>query len=1128
MSDRSFEEILGALSETLCESRKSAEVMGLLPSARALLLAKLYEKTARPMLIITGDNQTGRELHRDMEFFWPAEKGRGLFFYPHLRSGFMAQEARLERMEALEGLRSNAEGPAAAVASLNAVFQSVPPEETFVAHLLEISCGDFLDRDNLSRSLSDAGYQRADMAEEVGDFSVRGGIVDVFPPLSENPVRIEFFGDKVESIREFSVADQLSIKRVEKIRVVPVKEPTAEEQPARQGGSQPMEGTVFEYLGANGVIVLDEAGLIREKLKAGPPQEEQEEMSEGEVAFSSDSSPMPRYLDTALLREGMERAVVLGLSTLSLGPEDQDAAHNLVSNRVASFRGKFNNFIEQLKSWIAGGYSTLLVSHNEYQARRMKALLEDYDLGAKIYGHLRELAGEGGGWKSSALPPLAICIGSLTAGFEIPAARLVVVTELEVFGAVKKVREKTKRKAGKFVSDFRDLRVGDFVVHVDYGIGQYRGMFDLGINSRSSEFLKIQYAGGEFLYVPVESLNLVQKYAGSGAVQPSLDRLGSSAWKRKKASVKESVRKLAKELLELYASRELVEGHSFSPDNPWHQEFDSAFEYEETPDQLKAIEEVKADMERPRAMDRLICGDVGYGKTEVAMRASFKVVMDSKQVAVLVPTTILAQQHLNTFSRRFEPYPVKLEVLSRFKSPKEQNAILEGLAEGRVDIVIGTHRLLQKDVVFKNLGLMVVDEEQRFGVKHKEKLKKLRKMVDVLTLTATPIPRTLYLSMMGVRDLSIIDTPPEDRLSIETHLLRFSDQVIRKAIMKEIERGGQVYFVHNRVESIEAMRKYLRKLVPEVKIGVAHGQMRERSLENIMIRFLSREFDLLLATSIIESGLDISSVNTILINRADRFGLSQLYQLRGRVGRDKYKAYAYLLVPAKDAITEIARERLKAIQELTELGSGFRLATRDMEIRGAGNILGAEQSGHIATVGFDLYCRLIEETIHEIKGDEYQEELEAEIDLGYQGMIPQDYVTDTNLRLMIYKKLSPLKEAEELSGYRGELEDRYGKLPPPMQKLMEYFEIKIMAGRLRLEKLKIEGENCLLTFHETTPLEPDAVIDLVKRKGEGARFVSDKTIQIKLYDGDSENIFIYLKKLLQDFINNDNFNRKRG
>jgi transcription-repair coupling factor (superfamily II helicase) len=1124
MRGKQFSEILSGLAEALSIPGARVEAVGLVPSCEALVLARLSLKIDGPLLIITRDEKSAEELHQHLQFFWPVERGRGLYLYPRLKSDFLAGEARQQRIEALEGLRRVEEGPVALVASLEAVSQEVPPVEVFYGSVLEISRSQTLDRDELSRRLTESGYRRVDMVEEGGDYGVRGGIVDVFSPLNENPLRIEFFGDQVESIREFNPADQLSIKKVERARILPLVEPVPTERGSESVTPKPFGGAIFEYLGARGVVVLDEADLVKEKLET-PGQEDDEKKERTEGLVSASSAGPPCRIDPALLAEALEKNPVLELSTLPLSREGNNGAFTLTTNTVTSFKGRFHAFIEQLKEWMVRGSSVLLVSHNEYQARRLKALLEDYDLGARIYGDLLELTGEGAGDGFHALPSLSICVGSLPSGFEFPAVGMVVITEAEVFGAAKKVREKGKPKPGKFFSDFRDLKVGDYVVHLDYGIGQYLGISHINVTERNAEFLKIRYAGGEALYVPVESLNLVQKYLGSGDVRPQLDRLGGTAWKRKKASVKESIRRLAEELLELYAARQAAEGHPFSPDGHWHQEFDSAFEYEETPDQLKAIEEVKADMERPGPMDRLICGDVGYGKTEVAMRASFKAVMDSKQVAVLVPTTILAQQHFNTFSRRFEPYPVRVEMLSRFKTPGEQKAVIEGLARGSVDIVIGTHRLLQKDIVFKDLGLVVVDEEQRFGVRHKERLKKLRKSVDVLTITATPIPRTLHLSLMGVRDLSIIDTPPEDRLSIETHLVRFSDDIIRKAILKEIERGGQVYFVHNRVENIEAMRKYLRKVVPEGRVGVAHGQLPERALEKKMLSFLKREFDILLATSIIESGLDIPSVNTIIINRADRFGLAQLYQLRGRVGRDRYKAYAYLLIPGRDTVTDVARKRLKAIQEFTELGSGFRLAARDMEIRGAGNILGAEQSGHIAAVGFDLYCRLIEETVHEIKGEEYEEEVETEVDLGIQGFIPQDYVTDTNLRLMIYKKLSSLKEVESLQSYARDLEDRYGKLPPPVERLIEYFEIKIMARALKLERLKMEEGACLMTFHPSTPLDPGAVIELVKRKGEGAGFVSENSVQIKLHDGGWENAFMDLKKVLQDFISHDNLNR---
>ncbi|MEK7828614.1 MAG: transcription-repair coupling factor, partial [Deltaproteobacteria bacterium] len=638
--------------------------------------------------------------------------------------------------------------------------------------------------------------------------------------------------------------------------------------------------------------------------------------------------------------------------------------------------------VNKIKDWQDLGWGVFIICHNTGQAERLKELME---------GALR-------------LP--TILIGDLSSGFRFPSIKLAVITEEEIFGQKVKRRPPPSHKIDAFLTQLQDLNIGDFIVHTIHGIGIYQGLKRLKIEDIENDFLLLEYQGGDKLYLPVQRLHLVGKYRGVEGKKPEIDKLGSTRWEKTKGRVKKIAEEMAKGLLELYAARKVVEGFSFSGGDRLFSEFEASFEYDETPDQLSAIEDVLKDMEEPRPMDRLICGDVGYGKTEVAMRAAFKAVMDNRQVAVLVPTTLLAQQHYLTFKNRFAAYPVTIEVLSRFRSPKEQKYILKRLANGEVDIIIGTHRLLQKDVVVKDLGLIIVDEEHRFGVSHKERLKQMKRQVDVLTLTATPIPRTLHMSLAGIRDLSIINTPPEDRLAIKTVVAKFDDELIRDAVRRELARGGQVFFVHNRVESIAQMADYLKRLIPEARIAVAHGQMKEKGLEKVMADFINKGYDILLSTSIIESGLDIPSANTILINRADRFGLAEVYQLRGRVGRSSHRAYAYLLTPPELILAEDAKKRLKALQELSDLGAGFRLAAHDLEIRGAGELLGAKQSGQIAEVGFEMYTQLLEDAIKELKGENIEKEIEPEINLRVSAYIPENYIPDERQRLFIYKRIA--------------------------------------------------------------------------------------------------------------------------
>jgi transcription-repair coupling factor (superfamily II helicase) len=683
----------------------------------------------------------------------------------------------------------------------------------------------------------------------------------------------------------------------------------------------------------------------------------------------------------------------------------------------------------------------------------------------------------------------------LSRGFRLPDAALQLWAETDVFEEERKVHERRRSAARTFLSDFRDLKVGDLVVHVDHGIGVFVGLKRIEIGLESQEFMELRYAGEDKLFVPVERLDLVQKY--TGAARPSLDRLGGTTWEKAKTRVKKAMRDMAEELLKLYAARKAVPGHPFTTDSHWQQEFEDAFEWDLTPDQRSAIVDIKRDMELPTTMDRLLCGDVGYGKTEVAMRAAFKAVMDGKQVAFLAPTTVLAFQHLKTVKNRFAAFPVRIDMVSRFRTKAEQTQVVDDLKAGKLDIIVGTHRLLSKDVQFRDLGLLVVDEEQRFGVAHKERIKQLRKRVDVLTMTATPIPRTLNMSLAGIRDMSIIETPPKDRLSIQTNVVKFDQAVISSAIRTEMERGGQIYFVHNRVESIYSLGNLIARLIPEARVGIAHGQMSEDALERVMVDFVAHKYDVLLATTIIENGLDIPNANTIIVNRADRYGLAQLYQIRGRVGRSDRRAYAYLLIPPEESLSPVAKKRLAAIREFSDLGSGFRVAALDLEIRGAGNLLGGEQSGHIEAVGFDTYMKLLEQTIKELKGEEIEDEIRANVNLRVDLRIDEAYIPDMNQRLTVYRRMAAVRTDAELDRLMDEVRDRYGTQPDSVLNLAEYASIRLMADRLGLESVDREGQTVVLKFRPEAKLDPTWLFRVVQERGD-LKLIPPATLKLDL------------------------------
>jgi transcription-repair coupling factor (superfamily II helicase) len=961
------------------------------------------------------------------------------------------------RLEALGALLSREE--VVVVASAPAVLYRTAEPSLLRSSIRTLRPKETLDPLELERFFVLGGYRYEDPVTTPGDFARRGGILDVFPPASAWPLRLELLGDEIEEIRSFDPESQRARETLGEARIGPAGEwPVTEEHLRALGGDEVLtragmgfllpalpqyQASLFDYLGADGLLVAEEPAAIVHAAEAEWERVLASYGEAGEHDRARYAEPAKLLLDLADLESRMEVGAVSLREVDVLG---SDTRH-LSTHLLPSYRGRVSEFLNEVRARLDSGQHVRVFVGGEGMAERCVELFSEAGIAAGRAAE--EPAGV-----------VHLELGALSQSFAVPSVSLAVFTASDVFAEPPRTTARRGLKLGRFLSDFRDLKVGDYVVHTDHGIGLFVGLSK--IDSNGVELVALEYAGGDKLYVPVDRLDLLEKYSSSEGKRPRIDKLGGTGWERVKKRVRKSMRDMAQELLKLYAQRKASKGFAFSPDSPWMREFEGLFAFEETPDQQQAIEDVKRDMEAPSPMDRLICGDVGYGKTEVAMRAAFKAVSDGKQVAVLVPTTVLAFQHLATFQERFAPFPVRIEMLSRFRSRKEQKTVLEDLAAGKVDVIIGTHRLLSKDVAFADLGLLVVDEEQRFGVSHKERLKALRHGVDALTLTATPIPRTLHMSLSGIRDLSVIETPPKDRMAIQTHIARLDSKVLSEAIRYELGRGGQVYFVHNRVGSIYSMANYLKRLVPEARIVVGHGQMREQELENVMLSFIRGEFDILVSTTIIENGLDIPRVNTLIVNRADRYGLAQLYQLRGRVGRSNRRAYAYLLVPEETHLTPLARRRLAAIREFSELGAGFRIAALDLELRGAGNLLGGEQHGHIDAVGFDLYCRLLDETVQELETGVAPAAARASLNLRIELRIPEDFIHDMNQRMSIYKRASTARDRETLERLQDETRDRYGPLPERLLQFFEYGRLQVLANDIGLSA--IERERGKLAF----------------------------------------------------------------
>jgi transcription-repair coupling factor (superfamily II helicase) len=962
------------------------------------------------------------------------------------------------------------------IASGSALLPRVSAMRRIAATAATLRPGQDISPTDLGDLLAAAGYSRQDPVDESGEFCIRGGVVDFFPAGAKHPIRLEFIGETIESIRAYDPSTQRSTGALDQASVIPLQELVA--GPDENDRS----ATFFDYVSAAGrpTMLIAEPDEVRAQ---GLKLSQQVQSSYDEALEKGDRVPQPAQLvvdweDAERRLDGATR-----LSALEIA-ESGETTH-IACQPALEFNGRMIEWVSEIRRARERGDTIVFVAHSPGRAERTIELLADYEIfAAPIEGAADAHAAA-----------VLVGTGSLSRGFRLPDAGLQLWAETDVFEEERKVHERRRSAARAFLSDFRDLKVNDLVVHVDHGIGVFVGLKRIELGHETQEFMELHYAGDDKLFVPVERLDLVQRY--TGATRPALDRLGGTTWEKAKTRVKKAMRDMAEELLKLYAARKAVPGHAFSNDTHWQQEFEDAFEWELTPDQRTAIDDIKRDMESPTPMDRLLCGDVGYGKTEVAMRVAFKAVMDGKQVAFLAPTTVLAFQHVKTLKDRFAAFPVRVDMLSRFRTKAEQKATLDDLAAGKIEIIVGTHRLLSKDVQFRDLGLLVVDEEQRFGVAHKERIKQLRKRVDVLTMTATPIPRTLNMSLAGIRDMSIIETPPKDRLAIQTNVVKFDQPVISRAIRNELERGGQIYFVHNRVESIYSLGNLITRLVPEARIGVGHGQMSEEELERVMVDFVAHKYDVLLATTIIENGLDIPNANTIVINRADRYGLSQLYQLRGRVGRSDRRAYAYLLIPPEDALSPVAKKRLAAIREFSDLGSGFRVAALDLEIRGAGNLLGGEQSGHIEAVGFDMYMKLLEQTIKELRGEEIEDEIRANVNLRVDLRIEDGYIPDMNQRLTVYRRMAAVRREGELNRVMDEVRDRYGPPPDSVLNLAEYASIRLMADQIGLESVDRDGQLVVLKFRQDAKLDPAWLYRVVRERGDLA-LVPPATLKLDL------------------------------
>ena len=1128
---------------------------GIIDESMGHISYAIKEHTGKQIFIITYDEARARKIYEDIKNFLNDKvellSKREVLFYDIDAFSYERSNQRLKVISKLM------EGESlVVVASIEAILDKITKVDLFKKHSQEIRFEDELKLDDLINNFINSGYERVNMVEGIGQFSMRGGILDFFPPNSDNPYRIEFFDDEVDSIRTFDIRSQRSLERVENVFIPPVKEiliideyrekainsldkelnkvinnlnkNSLERKNIEEKFNKYVEvlrnnmylpnrdmiipyipteylSSIIEYLNKDAVVIIDEPRRIEEKtinLRNDFNIKFSDLFEIGEV-LPSHINISYEYKDVI---ETIKDKICVVNSALIKGDTNFNpkSIHNFSIKSMQSYHNKMNFLKEELEHYKYRGYKIIILSGTEERGRRLHSTL--FDLGIETnFVSSKDLD-----IKSS---QIFITPGSINGGFEYSELKLMIISDKEVFGVSKKKAKRSTKKNQEKIASFSDLNIGNYVVHENHGIGQYEGIEQLNIQGIKKDYLTIRYKGQDKLYVPIDQMNLIQKYIGSDSIKPKVNKLSSSEWIKTKEKAKKAVEDMAYDLLELYAKRENLKGYSFSKDGIWQSQFEDLFPYEETDAQLKSIIEIKKDMEGLRPMDRLLCGDVGYGKTEVALRAAFKAVMDGKQVAFLVPTTILAQQHYNTIMERFSSFPIKAAMLSRFKTPANQKIAIEGIRRGEIDVIVGTHRLLSKDVVFKDLGLLIIDEEQRFGVKHKETLKKLKETVDVLTLTATPIPRTLHMSLVGIRDMSVIDEPPEERYPVQTYVVEYNDQMIRDAILKELGRGGQIYFVYNRVEGIDMIASKLKSLVPEATFGIGHGQMGERELEKVVIGFLEKEYDVLVCTTIIETGLDIPNVNTIIIYDADKMGLSQLYQLRGRVGRSNRIAYSYFTYERNKVLSEVAEKRLRAIKEFTEFGSGFKIAMRDLEIRGAGNLLGLEQHGHIEAIGYDLYVKFLHDTIRKLKGEVVEETVETTIELKVDGFIPFKYIEDEEQKIEIYKKIAAVETSQDYVELLDELIDRFGDVPLEVENLMSISYIKNLASKNHIKNISQLDNKIILEFVSNDNISVELLHYLSSEYGKKLEFDLSTSPSFKFRIKD--NVIVGLKDLVE-------------
>ena len=1075
------------------ENNKSALLVnGLLQAQKSNIAYSIFSDLKKQILYVANTDLEAKKVYEDLCFYMKDKvdylSSQDIYFY-HLDAKDRNEEAKKLKVLLKMISRENT----IIVTSAEAILRKYIPKDVLKENIFTYKIGDVVDLDELSKKLVSLGYERVSKIEGFGQFSVRGGIIDIFSLEYDTPIRIELFDDEIESIRTFDVFTQKSIKKIKKCTITPSREfiypedvnSTIEkikkdthkftdddvykslDNIASKTYFEGVENyidymyeeenkSIFTYLKEDAIVFINDLSRLKERCEnyTSEFKENYKLNLERGLALKEQGKLLYHYSDLEYLVE--EKKLILNmLLTKAVKEFNIGSIVNFESREIPTFNGKIDILAEELNRLKYNGHKILLATNTYDRAKKLnKELL---NLGTEsILSRKRDID-----IQSS---QIVIVVGNITSGFQYKSIKFDVITDKEMIGSNKRAKTvKTKKSnKGQKIESFLDLNVGDYVVHENSGVGRYVGIDQLSVNGVKKDYMRVVYQGGDNLYVPIDQMDKIQKFIGSDTEKIKLNKLGSNEWSKAKAKVKKEIEDMTKDLVELYARREKIKGYKFSKDTLWQGEFETLFPYQETDDQIKAIEETKKDMESNKVMDRLICGDVGYGKTEVAIRAIFKACMDQKQVAVLVPTTILAQQHYNTFRARFENYPIRVEVLSRFKTPKEQKQIIEDARKGLVDVIIGTHRIISKDIDLPNLGLVVIDEEQRFGVKHKESLKKIKSTVDVLTLSATPIPRTLHMSLSGIRDMSVIEEPPQERYPVITYVVEGKESIIQDEIEREIARDGQVFFVYNRVERIDEMASMIQKLVPDAKIAVAHGRMTGKELENIILGFLNKEYNVLVCTTIIETGMDISNANTMIVYDADKMGLAQLYQLRGRVGRSNRQGYAYFMYEKDKVLSEIAEKRLKAIKEFTEFGSGFKIAMRDLEIRGAGNILGPQQHGHMAVIGYDLYIKMLNDAIRKVKGEIVEEEIDVEIDLPVNAYIPDSYIEDEIIKIEMYKKIASIENEEDLNDIKDELEDRFSDIPKSVNALMSIAYMKTLCKKLGIEKVRMAKDEIIL------------------------------------------------------------------